>query len=102
MLITYHVKPGKEAELQDVLSQAWEIYRKEHLVLAQPHTVVQGKEGGDKTRIIEIFSWVSADVPDHAPEAVRKIWDRMQSLCEERGGHGGLELDAVDLLVPKM
>jgi hypothetical protein len=101
MLITYHVKAGKEAELHEVLSQAWEVYRKEHLVLIQPHTIVRDKEGGGKTRIIEIFSWVSPDAPDHAPDSVRKIWDRMQSLCEARNGREGLELGQVELVAPK-
>jgi hypothetical protein len=101
MLITYHVKPGKEAELQEVISRAWGIYRQNKMVFAKPHTIVQDKEDGDKTRIIEIFTWVSASAPDHAPDAVQKVWGQMQSLCESRDGRGGLELDAVDLLVPK-
>jgi hypothetical protein len=101
MLITYHVRPGKEAELQDVISRAWGIYRQNKMVFAKPHTIVQAKEDGDKTRIIEIFTWASASTPDHAPDAVQKAWGQMQSLCESRGGRGGLELDAVDLLQPK-
>jgi hypothetical protein len=101
MLITYHVKPGKEAELKEVLSRAWEIYRKNHMVFAQPHTIVEEKEGGDKTRILEVFTWVSRSMPDHAPDAVLKVWGQMQSLCEPRDGHEGLELGEVDLLVPK-
>ena len=27
VLVTYHVKPGKEADLQATLARAWEIYR---------------------------------------------------------------------------
>jgi len=37
VLITYHVKPGKEADLEEVLRRGWKIYRKEHLVFARPH-----------------------------------------------------------------
>ena len=102
VLITYHVKPGKEAEFQDVLSRAWGIYRKEHLVFAQPHLIVQVKDGGDtsRTAVTEIFTWVSHAAPDHAPASVKKIWDQMQSLCETRDGRRGIEGGEVDLLAP--
>ena len=102
MLVYYHVKPGKEAEIvQDLLAQAWKTFQMERMVLPQPHTLVRDKEDGDKTRIVEIFSWVSHDAPDHAPDSVRKIWDRMESLCDARDGHRGIEFGEVDLLVPK-
>ena len=100
VMITYHVKPDKEAEFEDALVRAWELYRKEDLVIAGSHTVVRSQESGDKTRVTEIFSWVSHDVPDHAPESVKKIWDELQSLCEARDGHGALEGGEVELLTP--
>ncbi|MGO8701900.1 MAG: hypothetical protein ACLQVY_29815 [Limisphaerales bacterium] len=99
-LVTYHVKSGKEAEFQELLSRAWEIYWKEHLVLAQPHVIVQDKESGDKPRFIEIFTWVSHSAPEHTPASVKTIWDQMQSQCEARDGRGGLVGGEVDLLVP--
>jgi quinol monooxygenase YgiN len=102
VLITYHVKSGKEAEFQDVLARAWETYRKEHLVFAQPHVIVQDKENGGKNRFVEIFTWVSHAAPDHAPDSVKKIWEQMQSLCEARDGHRGLEGGEVELLAPKL
>lgn len=101
VLVTYHVKSGKEAEFRELLSRAWEIYRKEHLVFAQPHVIVQDKESGDKPRFIEIFTWVSHSAPEHAPGSVKTIWDQMQSQCEARDGHGGLVGGEVDLLAPK-
>jgi len=100
VLVTYYVKSGKEAEFQELLSRAWEIYRKEHLVLAQPHVIVRDKESGDKPRFIEIFTWVSHSAPEHAPGSVKTIWDQMQSQCEARDGHGGLVGGEVDLLAP--
>jgi len=98
VLITYRVKAGDEAEFEQVLSQAWKIYRQEHLVFAQPHLIVRDKETGGKTRFVEIFTWVSQDAPDHAPDAVKKIWDKMLSLCEKRDGHGGLEGGEVEIV----
>jgi hypothetical protein len=82
------------------LRAAWEIYQKEHLVLAQPHVIVRDKEGRDKTRIIEIFTWVNAKAPDNAPDSVKKLWDQMKSCCEKRDGHEGLEGGEVELLEP--
>ena len=97
-MVTYHVKPGKEAEFQALLSRAWQTYRREHLVFANPHTIVRDTEQGDKTRLVEIFTWVSHAAPEHAPDAVKKIWEQEQSLCEARSGHGGIEGGEVELL----
>ena len=44
VLITYHVIPGKEKTLQELLATVWDIYEKEHLVFSQPHVVVRQKE----------------------------------------------------------
>jgi hypothetical protein len=100
VLITYRVKSGSEAEFEQVLSQAWQIYRKEHLVFAHPHVIVRDKDSGGKTLFVEIFTWVSHDAPDHAPDSVKKIWDKMMSLCEKRDGHGGLEGGEVEIVQP--
>ena len=100
VLVTYHVQSGKEAEFQQLLSRVWKIYRKERLVFAQPHVIVQDKESGDKPRFIEIFTWVSHSAPEHAPDSVKTIWNQMQSECEARDGSGGLVGGEVDLLAP--
>jgi hypothetical protein len=99
VLITYRVKSGSEVEFEQVLSQAWQIYRQEHLVFAQPHLIVRDKEN-DKPRFVEIFTWISHDAPDHAPDSVKKIWEKMMSLCEKRDGHGGLEGGEVEIVQP--
>jgi hypothetical protein len=100
VLVTYHVKLGKEAEFQAVLSRAWDVYRGEHLVFAEPHVVVQETESGGKPRFVEILTWVSRSIPEHAPESVKTIWKQEESLCEKRGEHYGIEPGEVELLVP--
>jgi len=100
VLVTYHVKSGKEVEFQTVLSRAWELYRTDHLVFAEPHVIVRDTEDGGKPRFVEIFTWVSRSIPEHAPESVKKIWKEEESLCEQRGGHYGIEPDEVQLIVP--
>ena len=97
VLITYHVQSGKEAEFQALLSQAWKIYRSEQMVFYKPHTVVRIVEDGDKTRFIEVFTWVKTT--DHAPENVRAIWQQEHSLCEARSGHAEIEGGEVQLII---
>ena len=99
VLITYHVKSGKEAEFQAVLSQAWDIYRSEQMVFYRPHTVVRDVEDGDKTRFVEVFTWVRK--PDHAPDNVMAIWKQEHSLCEARNGHAEIEGGEVQLIIGK-
>ncbi|MGD1018805.1 MAG: hypothetical protein ABSA12_05745 [Verrucomicrobiia bacterium] len=101
VLVNYHVKPGKEGEFVHVLSDVWVFYRKEHLVFAQPHLIVRVDDSPDKTRFIEVFTWVSHSAPEHVPASVAKLWDQMQSLCEPRDGHPGINGGEVDLITPQ-
>lgn len=100
VMITYYVKAQMEMVMQDVLSRAWVIYRKEHLVFAEPHTVVAVQDGGGRIRMVEVFTWVSHATPEHAPESVKEMWAQMQGLCQPRDGHAGIEGGAVQLLAP--
>jgi len=97
VLVTYHVKSGKEAEFQTLLSRIWQIYRTEHLVLAEPHVIVRATEEGG-TRFMEILTWVSHAAPEHVPDSVKTIWGQEQSLCEARGGHTGIEGGEVEII----
>ena len=99
VLVTYHVQPGKEAEFREALAHAWEIYRRNGLVFAEPHIVVQDTED-KKPRFVEIFTWVNRSTPEHAPESVNAVWKQEESLCERRGEHYGIEPGEVQLIVP--
>ena len=98
VLVTYHVEAGKEAEFETALSGAWVIYRREHLVFAKPHFVVRDTEDGGKTRFVEVFTWKSHAIPEHAPKAVKTVWQQEQSLCGARNGHGGIEIGEVQII----
>ena len=100
-MVTYHVKLGKEAEFEALLSRAWRIYRKERLVVDKPHLIFRSIEDGDKTRFVEIFTWLSHDGPEHAPDTVKSLWEEEQSLCEPRGGHRGIEGGEVEFVANK-
>jgi len=100
VMVAYHVKGGSEAEFEKLLAQAWDTYTREKLVNREPHVVVRSEEAGGKPRFIEIFTWVSHKVPDHAPDSVKAIWDKMLALCEKRNGHPALEGGEVNLVAP--
>jgi hypothetical protein len=100
VMITYHVRAGQEVNFHGLLTRAWDTYRSEHMVFAQPHILVQDREAGGATRFVEIFTWVSHAAPQNAPDSVKQIWGREQSLCEARDGHNGLEGGEVYLIIP--
>ncbi|MGA2246923.1 MAG: hypothetical protein ABSH48_18175 [Verrucomicrobiota bacterium] len=96
VMVSYHVRLGKEAEFQSLLAHAWVVYRGEHLVFAEPHVIVRDTEDGGQTRFVEIFTWVKS--PDHAPDCVEAVWKQEQSFCEARSGHKGIEGGVVELV----
>lgn len=100
VIITYHVRAGQETNFRGLLTRAWSTYRTEHLVFSQPHILLQSREPGGKTQFVEIFTWVSHDAPQNAPDSVKQIWAKEQSLCEARDGHNGLEGGEAYLIIP--
>lgn len=98
-MVTYHVQPGKDAEFQALLAHAWEVYRGEHLVFAQPHIIIRDTEHNGQTKFVEIFTWIKS--PDHAPKDVQAVWKQEQALCAPRDGHKGIEGGEVDLVTSK-
>jgi hypothetical protein len=104
VVVYYYVKPGLEGALEDTLARAWALYQKENMVAAQPHLIVKETENqgnGDlMTRYIEIFTWLSHAKPAHAPDAVSKIWQEMQSLCQPHNGRQGPYGGEVEVVNP--
>ena len=100
VVTTFHVKEGKEDEFAKVLEQAWATYQRLGMVLPKFNLVLRGVEGVNKTYFMEIFTWKDHDAPDHAPAEVQTIWARMESLCERRDGHRGIEFTEVQIIAP--
>ena len=96
VLVTYHVKPGKEAEFEKLLKHAWEVYQLEHLVFADPHVIVKKTGNGNKAECVEIFTWIKS--PDNPPDDVKVIWQQEQSLCEARDGQRGIKIEEVEIV----
>ena len=100
VLVIYHVKRGSEEELAGVLKSAWDVYLKEKLVFPQPHVCVRIKEDDQHIRIVEMFTWVGHFATEHPTDSVRRLWDQMQALCEDRHGNLGIEFRRAEMLIP--
>ena len=100
VMITFHAKPGAEADLERVIARHWTTAREMQLVRDTPHVTIRGTEDGNKAYFIDIFTWRDARIPDAAPAEIQKIWNDMNRLVEARGGHRGLEIVAVSIVAP--
>jgi hypothetical protein len=90
-----HVKPGMENQYAELSAEAWAIYRRLDLVLEKPHVVVRGVDADGLPYFVEIFTWKSPEIPDHAPPEVRAVWQQLESVCEMRNGRPGIDFTEV-------
>ena len=90
-----HVKAGHEAEYAELSAKAWSLYERLGLVLDKPHVVLRGKDEKGRTNFVEVFTWKSADIPDHAPAEVKAIWQQLEAACEVRDGRPGIDFAEV-------
>ncbi len=96
VIVTYHVKPERQKALLDAVNQQWSMLRRLKLVEeARPHLLFRGTEKGGKPVLIEIFTWISGDAPDHVPAEVQTLWREMQTLVEARDGRAGIDVRQV-------
>ena len=92
VVITFHARPGAEAELARVIAQHWAVAREMNLVQASPHLTLRRVEEGNKICFTDIFTWRDDAIPDNPPPAIKDIWARMSQLVESRGGDPGLAI----------
>jgi len=90
-----HVKRGMEAKYAELSAKSWAIYRKLDLVLPAPHVVIRGVDSENLPYFVEIFTWKSAEIPDHAPAEVRAVWQQLENACEKRNGRPGIDFTEV-------
>ena len=90
-----HVKAGFEAEYAQLNEKAWALYKRLGLVLDKPHVVLRGTDEKGRTYFIDVFTWKSPDIPDHAPEEVKAIWKQLEAACEVRDGRPGIDFSEV-------
>lgn len=96
-----HVKPGHEAEYEALSSHAWDLYQKLGLVLDSPHVVLRGVDEKSRPFFVEVFSWKNSSIPDHAPPAVKVIWQQLEKVCEPRDNRPGIDFSEVTVLALK-
>jgi hypothetical protein len=90
-----HVKPGMENQYAELSAKTWAIYRRLNLVLKKPHVVVRGVDADGLPYFVEVFTWRSPEIPDHAPPEVRAVWQQLESACEKRNGRPGIDFTEV-------
>ncbi|HWF37165.1 MAG TPA: hypothetical protein VG322_01515 [Candidatus Acidoferrales bacterium] len=96
--IVAHVKAGHEAEYAKLSGEAWALYKRLGLVLDKPHVVLRGTDEKGRAYFVEVFTWKSSDIPDHAPAAVKAIWQQLENVCEVRDGRPGIDFSEVTTL----
>jgi hypothetical protein len=90
-----HVKNGHEAEYAELSTRAWALYKRLGFVLDKPHVVLRGIDGKGRTYFVEVFTWKSPEIPDHAPAEVKAIWKQLEDACEPRDGRPGIDFSEV-------
>src|SRR6266536_1788292 len=76
VLVTYHPRQGKEAQMLKILQDEWSTLTKMNLVTGS-HQLYRGESEGGRVIFVEIFTWKSHEIPDNAPPEVRRIWSDM-------------------------
>lgn len=89
VICRYKVKPGKEAEMLELLRKHWPALHSVGLVTSDPplvyRSIATGKDHHDAPNtFVEIFSWKSARAPQIAHETpeVMAVWEPMGAICE--------------------
>ena len=90
-----HVKAGHEAEYAQLSEKAWVLYKRLGFVRDKPHVVLRGSDEKGRSYFVEIFTWKSPDIPDHAPAEVKAIWQQLEAVCEVRDGRPGIDFSEV-------
>src|SRR5437762_1749012 len=80
VIATYRPKPGKEADLLQVVRDHLPILREQMLVTPRPAYAMRAKDGS----IVEVFEWLSdeAVAQAHKNPAVLKLWERFGACCD--------------------
>jgi len=101
VLATFRVKADQVDAFLRLMPKYRAALREKNLVTAEPYLLLQGEEDG-KTIVIEVFSWINHDVPEHVPPEIQTYWTRMNSMVEDRGNHRGIEFPEMNLIQPRL
>ena len=99
VLSTFRIKDGKEEDFVRTERQTWATYTQHDLVKPNFHVLLRGSDESGKVVYTELFTWKSHAIPDHASADVKTLWAQLESECEARGGHRGIEFSEVQIVV---
>jgi hypothetical protein len=96
----YRVAPGNEQAFEALLADHWPTLERLELVTSEPPQHYRGAEHDNGQPIyFEIFDWCDGAVDRaHEHPEVMAIWERMDQLCEARGGKPNMEFPHVEPL----
>lgn len=80
VIACYRPKPGKAAELRDLMRHHVERLRAEDLVTDRAPIVMQAADG----TVLEVFEWRSQDAIDaaHSNPVVQQMWGEYAAVCD--------------------
>jgi quinol monooxygenase YgiN len=80
VIVAYRPKPGKEAELLEVVRSRVPTLRREDLVTDRAPIIMRAKDG----TIIEVSEWKSREAIEaaHKNENVWALWNKFFELCD--------------------
>jgi hypothetical protein len=84
-LCRYFVKPGKEAELRELLAKHWPVFEKLGLVADDPpHLIFRGEDKERGLFFVETFAWKDKEAMGraHSLPEVAAVWEPMGKCCE--------------------
>jgi hypothetical protein len=98
VLCHFRVKPRDEDTLMHLLRDHDAVLRKLDLVTDEPGVVYRGSDPAGRPLLWNVFVWKSEDAARaaHAHPEVAECWERMEPLCEERGGAPSMEFPHVE------
>jgi hypothetical protein len=98
VLSTFRPRAGRDRELLETMNLNWSTLRKLGLVLPTPHLILRGTDEEGKTIFVEILTWRDHETPDHVPPEVQTIWNKVETLVENRGTHRGIEFPEFEIV----
>jgi hypothetical protein len=90
----YRPKEGAVDELLELIREHRSVYREAGLATDRPEQVYVGSEqDGSGALVVAIFEWIDEEAVNRAHQhpAIGVLWERMESLCESRGGRPALD-----------
>ena len=80
VICAFRPRPGKDADLLEVLRTHMPTLRSQDLITDRPASLMRAEDG----TILEVFEWKSAEHTRQAHEnpVVREMWNRFEACCD--------------------